>query len=138
VAQSQINTTTGVISQVNLTVDGTDYNILYHQFSGELNPGEPITIVEIDTLPDFDLGFDLSLPLSSLIGYGGGPVCSSSNDFGYCGSPEFQQGQIINYLTSGTLEPQSTAITPEPFTFALFGTGLLVFGIANRCGIRRI
>jgi hypothetical protein len=129
-----INTSTGLVTDVAVQVGFFDYTILDHQFSGFLNPGEPISIIQMDTFPDFDQGFDLGLPLDSLIGYDGGLVCSSSNEVGgYCFSPVFTHGVQTDQLISGYLEPQiSSAATPELSTFALLGTGILVLAGAVR------
>jgi hypothetical protein len=87
--------------------------------------------------------FSLALPVASLVGYTGGSICSMESTcadgvdftsaFSFPGSPSTDP-----YVESGSLtlissvDPPS-AVTPEPSTFALVGTGLLsLAGVARR------
>jgi PEP-CTERM motif len=86
--------------------------------------------------------FSLALPVSSLVGYTGGSICSMESPcadgvsftsaFAFPGSPSTDP-----YVESGSLtlissvDPPS-AVTPEPSTFALVGTGLLSLAGAAR------
>jgi hypothetical protein len=88
--------------------------------------------------------FSLALPVSSLIDYTGGSICSETapcNDgFNYMSAFAFPKTDP--YVESGSLtlissvDPPS-AVTPEPSTFALFGTGLLsLAGVLRRRLVR--
>jgi len=84
--------------------------------------------------------FSLALPVSSLIDYTGGSICSMvapCND-GVNYMSAFAFPKTDPYVESGSLtlissvDPPS-AVTPEPTTFALFGTGLLsLAGVMRR------
>jgi hypothetical protein len=84
--------------------------------------------------------FSLALPVSSLIDYTGGSICSMiapcSDGVEYMSAFAFPKTDP--YVESGSLtlissvDPPS-AVTPEPSTFALFGTGLLsLAGVVRR------
>jgi hypothetical protein len=83
--------------------------------------------------------FSLALPVSSLVDYSGGSICSMvapcSDGFNYMSGFAFPK--IDPYVESGSLtlissvDPPS-AVTPEPSTFALFGTGLFSLAGAMR------
>jgi len=89
-----------------------------------------------------DAPFSLALPVASLVGYTGGSICSMESPcadgvdftsaFSFPGSPSTDP-----YVESGSLtlissvDPPS-AVTPEPSTFALVGTGLLSLAGAAR------
>jgi hypothetical protein len=76
--------------------------------------------------------FILALPVSSLIGYTGGELCSALL---YCGNfmasfpSEFfanMSGPLSSdVVEAGTLTPASSAPTPEPSSIVLLATGLL-------------
>jgi PEP-CTERM motif len=88
--------------------------------------------------------FSLALPVSSLIDYTGGSICSMiapcSDGVEYMSAFAFPKTDP--YVESGSLtlissvDPPS-AVTPEPSTFALFGTGLLsLAGVVRRRLVR--
>lgn len=83
--------------------------------------------------------YDLRLPVPSLVGYGGGPICSVSA--GGCGgdlSTTELNGEFYGDAEDGTLSPNEaisgTSITPEPSSFALLCTGLLGVAASLRRG----
>ncbi len=91
-----------------------------------------------------DSPFSLALPVSSLIDYSGGSICSMvamcNDGFNYMSGFAFPK--IDPYVESGSLtlissvDPPS-AVTPEPSSFALFGTGLLsLAGVMRRKLVR--
>jgi PEP-CTERM motif len=88
--------------------------------------------------------FSLALPVSSLIDYTGGSICSldapCNDGVNYMSAFAFPKADP--YVESGSLtlissvDPPS-AVTPEPSTFALFGTGLLsLAGVMRRRFVR--
>jgi PEP-CTERM motif len=88
--------------------------------------------------------FSLALPVSSLVDYTGGSICSMiapcSDGVEYMSAFAFPKTDP--YVESGSLtlissvDPPS-AVTPEPSTFVLFGTGLLsIAGVVRRRLVR--
>ena len=87
--------------------------------------------------------FDLTLPFTSLIGYTGGSLCSTTATCsGQTSSIELLSSGLDNAkVTSGMLTLQSTtapppvvpvAVTPEPSALVLLGTGVLAMGVLLR------
>jgi hypothetical protein len=88
--------------------------------------------------------FSLALPVGSLVDYTGGSICSMvapcTDGVSYMSAFAFPKTDP--YVESGSLtlissvDPPS-AVTPEPSTFALFGTGLLsLAGVMRRRLVR--
>jgi hypothetical protein len=86
-------------------------------------------------IADFVYGtdiFELSLPLTSLVGYTGSPVCSTTERSGctIAGSQGYYPTILVYFdqqlgdaAVTGSLTPSSV---PEPSTFLLIGLGLAV------------
>ena len=73
---------------------------------------------------------DLYLPVTSLAGYNGSPLCSTSLRCGTSSDRSYLVinyglGQSIDYLSSGSVAPSFPAATPEPSSLLLLVTGLL-------------
>jgi hypothetical protein len=88
--------------------------------------------------------FSLALPVSSMVDYTGGSMCSMiapCNDgfnymsaFAFPGTDPYVESGSLTLISS--VDPPS-AVTPEPSTFALFGTGLLSLAGAVRRRLAR-
>jgi len=113
-----LDKTTGTFLQAQITANGLtfsgvpnlvdqepDYVRVHFGLDGSTDPGET--------------AFGLDLPVSTLIGYDGGDLCT---EFDSCGTVRsaigYQTDVPLNQVVAGTL----TAITPEPSSFMLLGT----------------
>jgi PEP-CTERM motif len=118
----------------------------YASFPQEIDPPTYYYLVIADS--GYENYLELEFPVASLVGYGGGALCTA----GACLAPGFSGDDINSTLWSynfdglnnfdgfppedavpyllqeGTLTPEATAV-PEPSTFTLIGTG--VIGLAG-------
>lgn len=115
-----IDETTGVATAVNLDISSlSPQGLTFVQFQGLLHTsglGFPY-LIRAGSLPtDFLLPyFDLEVPLHSLVGYAGGPICplACSGD----GSTLYESSNFLVSLVSGSL---SASAAPEPSTLLMF------------------
>ena len=140
-----LNASSTAFSAVDLTYVGINGVYNFTTISSQYFPytiySPTISEVEsVGSIPTGRAALELNLPLSSLVGYEGGSICTAtftsacSTTGGYpypIGTPSFITGTNLgeggyDAFTSGTLTPVSS-VTPEPSTFALLGTGLLGF-----------
>ena len=70
----------------------------------------------------------IELPVASLVGYAGGPICPTSSCSGYTGYFSSEGGKNLDRFTTGSL----VAATPEPSSILLLSTGLLSIAGATR------
>jgi hypothetical protein len=128
-----IDATTGVVESVNLSF--TDYGADAANLtagSPYVNYGPEIEIAEswYSTAPGGHqfADIDLLLPVSSLVGYTGGAICSEANP---CAAGNSSASYLIGNkeMVDGTLTdpplPDVTA-TPEPSSIFLLGTAMVV------------
>ena len=125
-----IDTTKGLLLGSDFTArTGPDVYVfnLLPSYQGESYPNYSAVF------PDaFGREFIFSLPVSSLMGYTGGPICSlcaTTGGYNFSGL----EAEAYDTVISGNL---SSSATPEPSSIILFSTGLLAAaaGIRSRCG----
>jgi hypothetical protein len=125
-----LDATTGLFTSADITVMTQGSQFL---FNGVPIPNQVSSFATVTFVKDsLNNAFYLSLPVSSLIGYTGGKLCSALL---YCGNSmvtfpsEFfanMTGPLSSdFVEAGALTLASSAPTPEPSSIALLATGLL-------------
>ena len=122
-----INTVTGVVKSVNIYVGDVHFSQDF-DYASYFDGTQWVTGIGVDAdRPDYvtteDIGLTFAIP--SFVGFKGGDIC--------CDSPLYEHSVIIDTVEYGSLEPAvPIASTPEPSTFSLFGTGLIILGTMRR------
>jgi hypothetical protein len=128
----------GGLIEGTITLDGTSFTALNLVATF---PSAPFPQIDITGISDQgaanglyyvdNIGnLQLVLPVSSLIGYAGGSICVSTS-VPSCGDmtvfdPQVPGLDVSDFsVVSGTLTPVPPAVTPEPGSFVLLGTGVL-------------
>jgi hypothetical protein len=125
-----LDATIGLFTSADITVVTQGAHFL---FNGVPAPNQVSSFATVTFVKDsLDNQFILSLPVSSLIGYTGGGLCSVLL---HCGNSmvslpsEFFANMTgpfsSDFVEAGTLTLASSAPTPEPSSIALLATGLL-------------
>lgn len=128
-----VDTTAGYVVDATVNITGAyaegpyTYDYAIDGPSGQgVAPPNPYFIVVADKSTG-DLG-DILIPVTSLVGYSGGPLCGTVNAISACSGTTmvFDDASIfgqIQYLDNGKLTPAVAAAEPE--TVVLLATGLL-------------
>ncbi len=132
-----IDQNSGLITAIDLTLGRPDtgtFDVFAGQFAtgSVIDTGATLTGQSAGSYP----GITLLLPVTSLVGYTGGPLCSVN---ALCNGSETSgllqnatdEGNSLHHLNTGSLTPMPTSI-PEPASLALLG-----FGIATLVAMRR-
>lgn len=127
-----IDTALGVVTASGLNVSGFAFTVVNGQtaFGGN-------TFLQFglgSSWPESEYGLVLWLPVTTLIDYAGGNLCSVATTTGCANSsvqifPSDSPSRFV-FLTSGSATPAAAPSVPEPATLTLFGSGLL--GLAAR------
>lgn len=122
-----IDTTTGTYVGLNYTYTQGTTAYLFTTISGQGTfAGSQYYFYSFDSAGDL---LDLGVPGTSLVGYSGGPICTTATyavckGYGYV-TPN---NGLQDFQATGSL-----AVTPEPSTLLLLGSGLtLVWGAARK------
>jgi hypothetical protein len=132
-----IDTTTGVATGLNFNYSSSQgtFSVSEIQAQGATTDGSLYFVGGLGTENPLNV-FELHFPGPSLLNYGGGPACTV--DLQFCADVLVDNGiELFNDpVQSGDITLVSsitTGATPEPSTFALFGTGAIgLLGLLKR------
>jgi hypothetical protein len=137
-----IDTTLGTFVSGNFSAVSNGINYSFPDFSrdGTLESTRPPSVPPVSgyfglfVTPDRHNGFQIVLPMTSLVGFTGSDVCTFT---ARCGGTTSLLSTFIIFgsapadpVTMGSLTPST--VTPEPSSIALLGTGLLALAAPLR------
>jgi hypothetical protein len=121
-----IDTTAGTVTAANVTLGAPDTST-YTFIQAGTGPSAPVYVIQLGTAASGNPRMGLLVPGTTLVGYAGGALCSTSALCTDVTSYVFFGGDNPIDLTAGSLTPvPPPPSTPAPPTWALIGLAILL------------